>query len=140
MKGIFVMAITLLLLSFSQDQTECDEHPVPYWAYGVNSRIEGETITLRKAFREVQKQETDIEPANGFITLRLNISKNGKLCDIDTFQIDENYEDTEFDNGQLITELENIAAGLTEWKRDEDVKTYNLIRFKIKNGKIEEVF
>lgn len=140
MKGILVLAITLTLLSFSQDKNECDERSVPYWLHGVNSTIEGETITLRKAFREVQNKETDIQPANGFITLRLNISKNSKLCDIDAFQIDENYEDTEFNKGKVIAELNNIAAGLTDWKRDKDVKTYNLIRFKIKNGRIEEIF
>jgi len=140
MKGILLLVITLTLLSFSQDKNECDERSVPYWAYGVNSAIEGENITLRKAFREVQTHETDIQPANGFITLRLNISKNGELCDIKAFQIDGNYEDTEFDDGKVIAQLKNIATGLTDWKREKDVNTYNLIRFKIKNGKIEEIF
>ena len=140
MRNIFILITILFSLSFSQDQTECDESTVPYWAYGVNSRIEGENITIRKAFEKIQKEKSEIKPANGFVTLRLNISKNGKLCDIETFQIDENYQNTKFDNGKLIYELENIATGLTDWKRDEDVKTYNLIRFKIKNGEIEEIF
>ena len=72
--------------------------------------------------------------------MRLNISKTGKLCDIETFQIDENYKSTEFNNGQLIKELEQIIISLTDWKRDKDYKTYNLIRLKIKDGRIEEIF
>tara|TARA_B100000780_G_scaffold81441_1_gene55570 strand:- start:2920 stop:3204 length:285 start_codon:yes stop_codon:yes gene_type:complete len=90
--------------------------------------------------KNIQLSETDITPKNGFITLRVNISKTGKFCDIETFQIDENYENVEFNNGNLITELENIAIGIKDWQRDKDYKTYNIIRLKIKNGKIEEVF
>lgn len=106
----------------------------------VNSRIKGEGPTLRKVFNGVQVSRTNIVPTNGFITLRLDISKTGKLCDLKTYQIDENHRNTEFNNGELIKELERIAVGLTDWKRDKDVKTYNLIRFKIKEGKIEEIF
>lgn len=129
-----------MFLSFTQEKNECDERTMPYWANGINSRINGEGPTLRKAFKEIKTSENNIEPANGFITLRINISKTGKFCDIETFQIDQNYENTEFNNGELIKELEKIAVGLSNWKRDEDYKTYNLIRFKIKNGKIEEIF
>ncbi len=76
-----------------------------------------------------------------FLRIRwINISKTGKFCDIETFQIDENYKSTEFNNGQLIKELEQIAIGLTDWKKDKDYKTYNLIRLKIKDGRIEEIF
>ncbi|MDO6489862.1 MULTISPECIES: hypothetical protein [Cellulophaga] len=139
MKKILVLSILLFSIqSFSQESNDCDDSIVPYWWNGTNSRIEGESPTLRKAFKEIQL--TEIEPKNGFITLRLNISKIGNLCDIETFQIDENYKSTEFNNGQLVKELEQIAKGLTNWKRDKDYKTYNLIRLKIKNGRIEEIF
>ncbi|MGB5204636.1 hypothetical protein [Eudoraea sp.] len=140
MKESLLILIILTLLSFSQKKNECDEETKPYWLYGINSRIEGESPTLRKVFKEIQLAETNITPSNGFITLRLNISKTGKFCDIETFQIDENYENTEFNNGELAKELEGIAVGLTDWKREKDYKTYNLIRVKIKNGKIEEIF
>ena len=141
MKKILVLTILLFSIqSFSQENNDCNERTLPYWAYEINSRIEGENPALRKAFKEIQSSETKIEPSSGFITLRLNISKTGELCDIETFQIDENYRSTVFNNGQLIKELEQIAIGLTDWKRDKDYKTYNLIRLKIKNGRIEEVF
>ncbi len=113
---------------------------MPYWANGINSRIEGEGPTLRNAFKDIQLTETNINPNNGFITLRLIISKTGKFCGIDTFQIDENYKNTEFNDGELIEKLEKVALGLKKWHRDEDYKTYNLIRIKIKDGKIEEIF
>ena len=140
MKKILALTTIFTLLAFSQDKNECKERPMPYWANEINSRIEGENPTLRKAYKEIQLAETNIKPRNGFITLRLNISKTGKLCDIETFQIDEDYENTEFNEGVLIKELKEIAVRLTNWKRDKAYKTYNLIRLKIKNGKIEEIF
>jgi hypothetical protein len=138
-----LLALTILLvtfISFSQEKNECDERSMPYWANEINSQIEGENPTLRKAFKEIRLSKTDITPSSGFITLRLNISKTGKFCDIETFEIDENYENTKFNNGELIKELEEIAVGLTNWKKDKDYKTYNLIRLKIYNGRIEEIF
>lgn len=140
MKKLLTLITILTLLSFSQEKSECEERSKPYWWNGINSRIEGENPTFRKAFKDIQLSEANIKPKNGFITLRLNISKTGKFCDIETFQIDENYENTEFNNGELIKELERISSKLTEWKRDKNYKTYNLIRLKIKNGKIEEIF
>ena len=140
MKKLLTLLVILPLLAFSQEKNECEERSMPYWANGINSRIAGENPTLRDVFKEIQLSETNIKPNNGLITLRLNITKTGKFCDIETFQIDENYENTEFNNGELIKELEGIAIGLTDWKRDKDYKTYNLIRLKIKNGKIEEIF
>jgi hypothetical protein len=141
MKIILILTILLFSIeSFSQENNDCDDGIVPYWWNGTNSRIEGESPTLRKAFKKIQLSETEIEPSSGFITLRLNISKTGELCDIETFQIDQNYKSTEFNNGQLIEKLEQIAIGLTDWRRDKDYKTYNLIRLKIKNGRIEEIF
>lgn len=141
MKKLFALTIFFAsFLSFSQENNECDERTSPYWAYEINSRIDGEVPVLKKAFKEIKLNETNIQPANGFITLRLDISKNGKLCDIITYQIDEDYKTTEFNNGELKNELEKIAVRLKDWKRDKDYKTYNLIRLTIKNGKIEEIF
>lgn len=140
MKKLLTFITVFTFLSFSQDKTECDEQTIPYYTYGVNSRIQGEGPTLRNVFKDIQDSKTNIKPTNGFITLRLSISKTGKFCEIETFQIDEKYQNTEFNNGELKKELERIAVGLTNWKRDEDYKTFNLIRLKIKNGKIEEIF
>ena len=140
MKKLLTILTILTFLSFSKDSNECEEPTIPYWYIDVNSKIEGESPTLRKAFKKIQITETNILPNNGFITLRLNISKKGKLCDIETFQIDEDYKNIQFNNGKLAKQLEKIALGLTNWQRDKDVKTYNLIRLKIKNGKIEEIF
>ena len=140
MKKLLVLIIIFSILAFSQEKNECEEYTMPYWANGINSQIKGEKPILRKVFKNIQLSETDITPKNGFITLRVNISKTGKFCNIETFQIDENYENIEFNNGNLITELENIAIGIKDWQRDKDYKTYNIIRLKVKNGKIEEIF
>ncbi|PQJ20612.1 hypothetical protein [Tenacibaculum sp. SG-28] len=143
MKQNLVLSILFLsfsIQSFSQENNDCDEPIFPYFASGINSRVEGENPAVRKAFEKIQRSETGIKPQNGFITLRLNITKTGKLCNVETFQIDQNYKSTEFNNGMLIKELQEIAIELTDWKRDKGYKTYNLIRLKIKNGRIEEIF
>ncbi|WP_090299546.1 hypothetical protein [Flagellimonas zhangzhouensis] len=139
-KILFASIIFLTINFFSQKSDDCDDRTVAYWWNGTNSRIAGEVPTLKKTFGKIQQSETEIEPKNGFITMRLNISKTSKLCDIQTFQIDKNYKKTEFNNGQLALELEKIALGLNDWKKDKNYKTYNLIRLKIQNGKIEEIF
>ena len=78
MKKILVLTLLLFTIqSFSQEKNDCEERTMPYWANGINSRIEGENPALRKAFKEIQLSKTKIEPKNGFITLRLNITKTG---------------------------------------------------------------
>jgi hypothetical protein len=140
MNKLLALIIVCSILACSQDKKECEEHTMPYWANETNSRIEGENPNLRKAFKKIQYSKTNITPKNGFITLRLHISKTGKLCDLETFQINKDYEKTEFDSGTLIHELTEVAISSINWKRDKAYKTYNLIRIKIKNGKIEEIF
>ncbi|WP_291966767.1 hypothetical protein [Maribacter sp.] len=140
MKKLFLLITFLPFLALSQENNDCEEHTMPYWANNINSRIRGENPTLRKAFKEIQLTETNIQPSNGFITLKLYITKTGEFCEMETFQIDEDYQPTVFNNGTLIKELETIALSLTDWERDKDFKTYNLIKLKIKNGKIEEIF
>ncbi|MGS2739709.1 hypothetical protein [Sinomicrobium sp. M5D2P17] len=112
MKRLATIFLIFLLFSFSKDQPDCHERSMPYWANSINSRIVGENITLRKAFKEIQYTKSNIQPANGFITLRLHISKTGNLCNIETFQIDEDYKDTKFNDGKLAEELKKITKGL----------------------------
>ena len=37
--------------SFSQEKNECDERTMPYWAYGINSRVEEVILALKKAWK-----------------------------------------------------------------------------------------
>lgn len=102
--------------------------------------LSGENIPLRKAFNEIRMYESDINPKNGFITIRRLLSETGDFSKLESFQLDEHYNATQFNNGALIKKLEYIALGLKDWKRDRDYTNFSLIRIKIKNGKIEEVF
>lgn len=138
---LYIILLILFPLTLSaQEQGDCDDEVMPYWANGINSRIEGENVTIRKAYSEIQHQEHNISPKNGFITIRLNISSTGELCSIDTFQIDQDYKPITFNHGELIKRLVATAKGLSGWTRDKPYKTYNLIRFKIKNGAITQIF
>ncbi|MCF6347853.1 MAG: hypothetical protein L3J20_06095 [Flavobacteriaceae bacterium] len=138
MKKTLLFIILFTSFSFAQDKSDCDERSIPY--YSINSSVKGENIAIRKAFKKIQNDETNILPNNGFITLRLHISKTGGFCKIETFEIDKNYMPTEFNNGSLVNKLKKVAVNLSNWERDKNKKTFNLIRFKIKNGKIEEIF
>lgn len=140
MKKLLVLIIFFSSFSGFSQKNNCNESIFPYWYNGIISRIVGESPTLRLAFAKIKQTENAIEPKNGFITLRLNVSKTGDVCSCKTFQIDENYKKTTFNNGKLVNKLEKIALGLTDWFRDKEYLTYNLIRLKIKDGKIEEIF
>tara|TARA_R110002051_G_scaffold127199_1_gene200833 strand:- start:780 stop:1160 length:381 start_codon:yes stop_codon:yes gene_type:complete len=126
MKNIFIIIFILPLFVLSQEKERSD--------------LQGENIPLRKAFREIKMSESDITPPNGFITIRRLLSDNGQFSQLKSFQIDENYNKTEFNNGVLLEKLERITIGLKDWKRDRDYENFSLIRIKIKNGKIEEIF
>jgi hypothetical protein len=139
MRSFLIILIGVLTISCSREQG-CDEISMPYWANGINSKMEGENITLRRTFQTLQQSETDITPRSGFITLRMHISRNGTLCGIETFEIDSTYNPISFNEGKLIEKLKVAATGIKEWRKEKDVKTYNLIRLKIDDGKIMEVF
>lgn len=149
MKKLFAITITLLLISCSDKVSVCDEYSSPYYSSTIgidlkekphNTKIVGENITIRKAFEEIVSSETEIEPKSGFITLRLHIDKFGNFCNQETFQIDNEYQPAEFDRGELIKKIESISSNLSGWTNDTETKTFYLIRIKIKDGKIAEIF
>ncbi|PKB43040.1 hypothetical protein AX016_1222 [Cellulophaga sp. RHA19] len=149
MKKHFTIILILLLFSCNEKDSDCDEHSKPYYSFTYdiglkekhhNTKIKGENIVIRKAFQEIMNTETEISPKNGHITLRLHLDKNGNFCNQESFEIDNEYQPTKFNNGELIKKLKSISNGLLGWTNDTETKTFYLIRFKIKGGKIEEIF
>lgn len=138
MKYIKIAIILLFLFSCTKKKDLCDEYSQPYYRY--KTIIKGENITIRNAFKELVKNEQNITPSNGFITVKIHTDKNGNLCSLETYQIDENYQKTIFNNNDLINKVKNISNGLTNWIKDKKIKTFYLIRLKIEDGKIKEVF
>ena len=65
-KNIPIIILFVAIQSFSQENKDCADCSFPYWASGINSRIEGENPTLRKAFKEIQLHEINIKPSNGW--------------------------------------------------------------------------
>ncbi len=128
----------LIFISCSKKKEPCDEYSKPYFRY--NSAIKGENISIRKAFDKFIKEEVNITPKNGFITLKIHIDKFGNFCNQENFQIDENYQPTIFNNGELIKKVEAISSNLSGWQNDTETKTFYLIRLKIEDGIIKEVF
>ena len=149
MKKLFAITIIILLISCSDKVADCDEYSSPYYGSTIgidfkekphNTKIEGENITIRESFEQIVSSETEIEPKNGFITLKLHIDKYGNFCNQESFQIDTEYQPTQFNNGQLINKLESISTRLTGWTNDTETKTFYLIRLKVKNGRVAEIF
>jgi hypothetical protein len=105
-----------------------------------NTRIQGANITIRKAFQELVESEVNIQPNNGFITLKIHLDRSGNFCNQENFQIDSDYQSTQFNNGDLIRKLEDISSQLAGWKNDTNSKTYYLIRLKIEQGRIAEIY
>lgn len=145
MKNISIFVFALVFLSCIEKASDCEDNSAPYWTVSVignphNTRIQGENITIRKAFQELVDTEINITPNNGFITLKLHLDKSGNFCNQENFQIDTDYQATEFNDGDLITKLENISSKLEGWLNDTESKTYYLIRLKIQDGQIAEIF
>lgn len=138
MKYLKIATILLLLYSCSKKKSLCDEYSKPYYRY--KTIIKGENITIRNAFKKLIYNEQSITPKDGFITIKIHTDKNGNPCSLETYQIDKNYQKTTFNNGELITKVKDISSGLTNWIKETKNKTFYLIRLKIEDGKIKEVF
>jgi hypothetical protein len=79
MKKILVLSILLFSIqSFSQEKNDCDERTLPYWANGINSRIEGENPALRKAFDKIQHSKTEIQPKKRIYNVEVKYLENRK--------------------------------------------------------------
>lgn len=145
MRKLITIIYILQLLSCAEKISDCEELSSAYWRSTMlgkpnNTKIQGENIAIRKAFQKLKKSETSIKPENGFITLKLHIDKYGNFCNQENFQIDSEYQPTQFNNEELIEKLKEVSSHLAGWTNDTETKTYYLIRFKIQNGKIEEIF
>jgi len=138
----------LIFVSCSKKKEPCNEYSEPYYSSNFkwfsfkdhNTKIKGENITLRKAFKKFIEEEKNITPKKGFITLKIHINKFGNFCNQESFQIDENYQPIVFNNGELIKKVEAISRNLSGWHNDTQTKTFYLIRLKIEDGTIKEVF
>lgn len=147
---IFKIALIFLvfLFSCSKKKEPCEEYSEPYYSgnhmffshKNHNTRLKGENITIRKAFKKLIFEEQNITPNNGYITLKIHIDKHGNFCNQKCYQIDENYQPTIFNNGELIRKIEAISSNLSNWKNDTETKTFYLIRLKIEDGIIKEIF
>ncbi|KAB1160414.1 hypothetical protein F7018_00630 [Tenacibaculum aiptasiae] len=149
MKTFKIALIFLIFLSSCIKKKEpCEEYSEPYYSSKLinfsyqyhNTKIKGENITIRNSFEKLISQEHNIIPENGMIILKIHIDKFGVFCNQENFQIDENYQPVSFNNGELIKKIETVSSNLSGWQNDTETKTFYLIRLKIKDGIIKEIF
>ncbi|OAB80926.1 hypothetical protein [Cochleicola gelatinilyticus] len=144
-KNIAVIFILLSFISCADDNTDCEGYFAPYWTTEMlgkphNTKLKGENYAIRKAFSELKKLETEIQPKNGFITIKLHLDKYGGFCKQEIFELNSEYQNVNFNNGDLVKKLGSVSSNLKSWSNDTETQTYYLINFTIKNGKIEEIF
>lgn len=140
--GLFLI---ITATSCSKNDNPCQEPSQAYWTVSLfgkphNTKIKGENRTIRKAFKDIMLEKKNIVPSKGYINLKLHLDKNGNFCSLESFEIDDTYSTTSFNNGKLIKDLEKIASSLEGWSNDTNTKTYYLIKFVINEGIIKEVF
>lgn len=140
MKNIIYLIVLFLILSCSNKIEGCEEISIPSWHNGNELGLEGGSKEIRKIFSEIQKSGSDIIPPNGFITLKVHINPNGEICSIESFQIDQDYEPISFNNDVLVNGLEKKVKQIDGWLNKLRIKSFFLIRFKIKDGRISEIF
>ncbi|MBA3987470.1 MAG: hypothetical protein H0X63_13075 [Flavobacteriales bacterium] len=142
---IFFLLLFISVVSCSDKKESCEEFSKPYWSTTLfgkshNTNISGEKITIRNSYKDIVAEEIAIIPKDGFINLKIYLDKFGNFCSTESYEIDQNYEATSFNNGELRKKLEYIASTLKGWTVDTETKTFYLIKFVIKDGVIKEIF
>jgi hypothetical protein len=110
-----------------------------YYAVGTHYRSENKRVIQHFAAR-YQKVEGSV--GEGYITVRFLINCKGECDRYRVFQVDRNYQNTQFDS-RLVQQLLNLTKELTDWEAGsyEGVRydSYFQIKFKIRNGQLHTV-
>ncbi len=127
-----------LILSGRSKLQICDERVV-YEYYQTQLTYQGGTQAVRDLFYERVTKVANISPSNGWITLRFLVNCEDRVGRIRSFGIDQEYNVATIDT-ELKQQLHTIAKSLEDWSRKAPFDSYYMVRFKIVNGKIQEIF
>ncbi len=121
----------------------CDKDVVLQY-YEVGTNYKGGVKTIRKEiYSFLEKEELNFENKSGYITFRFIVNCNGETGRFRIKVINENLQEDKFDVLK-INKLKLALKNLINWNpgkiRNSNVDSYCLIKFKIENGKITDIF
>lgn len=112
--------------------------------YYAGTKYMGERKAIRdEILSSLKTQSLSLENKSGYITIRFSVNCKGEAGMYRLLQIDENYSETTF-NDTEVDKLITTVSELKNWKagslNDTPVDSYYQIHFKIKKGRIEDIF
>ncbi|MDZ7935410.1 MAG: hypothetical protein U5M51_10715 [Emticicia sp.] len=146
LKYIFFFVFITPIFSFAQQDSfkPCsspllDKWKFQYYSYNTKYPLSSEKLT-EQVNRTLTYQPKQI---NGFVTIRFVVNCKGQTGNFEIYQIDNNYQNTKFDE-KYIEELLTFTKALDDWKIAIHNKTlkldyYTYFTFKIEHGKVTEI-
>ena len=122
----------------------CNEERV-FQYYSVGTSYEGEQKAIREEiFAELENRDLAFENKSGYITFRFIVNCNGQAGRYRFKEVDINFLETSFKK-EDVDKLKIAVTKLTNWKvgtqkNGSPVDSYYQIKFKIIEGKIEDIF
>lgn len=109
--------------------------------YYQGTRYNGGHYAIKKRIAAEYKAPNVDE--NGLVRIRFVVNCEGKTGQFEVLELDENYKERSFDS-RITTQLLKITESLDDWiagaKNDYAVDTYFFISYKIKEGKVVDLF
>jgi hypothetical protein len=109
-----------------------------YYSYDTKYPLSSEKLT------EEVNQTLTFQPKqiSGFVTIRFMVNCKGQTGNFETYQIDNNYQNTKFDE-KYIEQLLIFIKTLDNWKiafnKEYKMDYFTYFTFKIEHGKVTEI-
>ncbi len=99
---------------------------------------------INKVFKEKYKPPRNAHGETGLVRIRFVVNCEGRAGMYEMLELDRNYKPRKFDK-RITSQILDICKELQDWRppekvRGEVVDVYKMLLFKMKNGKIVEVF
>lgn len=124
-----------------QDNKSFDINGNVYQYYQSGAKYNNGRAEIRREMLNKAKSLKSIQ--NGYITARFIVNYRGETDRYRLFVIDENYEEIKIsqdDNYLIIQEIKSLNSWIPGVIKNKKVDSYSLINFKIRNGKVIDIF
>lgn len=145
LKYIFFFFTIIPVLSFAQKESFklCDSVYVNKWQLQYYSYDTKYPLSSEKLTEEVNQTLTfQPKQINGFVTIRFMVNCKGQVGNFEVYQIDNNYQNTKFDE-KYIEQLLIFIKTLDNWKiafyKEYKIDYFTYFTFKIEHGKVTEI-
>ena len=116
------------------------DYGIQYYNDEKGFQYKGEKIEIVQALEKLKLSSS--EKINGYVTIRFVVNCEGKTGLFRTLQMNENYQQENFDK-QFVEKLLNFTQSLTGWLPKEiqghQLDYYQYLTYKITDGKVSEI-